>query len=130
MTMRGVAEWMLAADGLVTGADLAVRKSVSQGAYAEKKLIRGNMTGAPRWIHGQNFPHGGGPGQITGKLMRSVTYTPIVKAGYGRYTTTIRAKRIYAARTEHRYPYFTPGHREAAPLQREIFVRNIAAALR
>lgn len=130
MNLRGVAEWELAVTGLVKGADMAAQKTVRQGAYAMKRSVRANISGPPRWEGHVNHPRGGGPGILTGRLLRSTSYGSIKKLGYGRYSTTLSAKRIYASKTEHHYPYFQPGVRRVEGEVDAIARRNYLEAMR
>jgi len=129
--LRGVAEWGAAMTGLVASMDVAVRKSVNEGAYLQKKMVRANMGGSPRWDAQRhiNYPRGGGPGEVTGKLRSGVGYIPIVRRGFGHYSTILKAKRKYAAKVERQYPYFTPAVRESTPAVDAVFLRNYAAVI-
>ena len=122
---------MGAVDGLVVGMDAAVRKSVNEGALLQKKAVRANMGGSPRWDAQRhiNYPRGGGPGEVTGKLRSGVGYLPIIRRGFGHYSTILKAKRKYAAKVERQYPYFQPAVRESTPAVDAIFLRAYAEVL-
>ncbi len=129
MTLKGVAEWGAAMTGLVASMDAAVRKSVREGAVIQQKAAQANIGGAPRWVNGVNYPRGGGPGEISGKLAKGIKYSPVLKTGSARYSTTLRSSVIYANKTESRYPYFQPGVRASTPAVDLVFLKNYAEVI-
>lgn len=128
--IKGIGEFLLAIEGISIAADKAAERTVRQGAFLEKKAIRANISGPPRWGMDNHTPQprGGGPGIKTGRLLRSTRYKKVEKIGPWTYSTTIRSGRIYAAKVDSKYPFFERGVKSSEPLIAVIFERNMRAA--
>lgn len=116
--------------------DLATVRALKATQALAKKSIRSGMRGRPRWDHrgasartgaavNLNLtPHhiskGGGPGKLTGKLVRGVGGVrkpkPLPGGGFqGGVGVGGGVRNLYKKRLEGTYPYVRPGVRKAEP---------------
>ncbi|MFI2184620.1 hypothetical protein [Streptomyces sioyaensis] len=134
--VRGTKEARTAVVAMDRRIDLATIKALRSTQNLAKRSIRSGMRGRPRWDHrGKSArtgdtvrlglsPHhttkGGGPGRLTGKLIKGVGGVrkpkPIPGGGFqGGVGVGGGVRNLYKKRTEGKYPYVRPGIRKAEP---------------
>ncbi|MFF1702610.1 hypothetical protein [Streptomyces sp. NPDC058252] len=136
VVVRGTREVQAALVRMDREIDLATIRALKATQALAKKSIRSGMRGRPRWDHrGKSArtgptvslhlsPHrvtkSGGPGRLTGKLVRGVGGVrrpkPLPGGGFaGGVGVGGGVRNLYKKRQEAKYPYVRPGLRKAEP---------------
>lgn len=136
VAVRGVRRAEAALTAMDRRIDLATLKALKATQQLAKTSIRSGMRGRPRWDHrGRSArtgaavklnlsPHhaakGGGPGRLTGKLVKGVGGVrrpkPLPGGGFqGGVGVGGGVRNLYKKRLEGQYPYVRPGIRKAEP---------------
>lgn len=148
--IEGWREVVAALDEAGRRIDRATVAALKASQNLAKKSIRSGMRGRPRWDHrGASSrtgaavrrdltPHHvskpGGPGRLTGTLVRGVGGVRRPKKTRDGYQGGVGVgggvRNLYKARTEQAFPYVAPGVRKATPKMPQIWERAWDRAMR
>lgn len=149
--VRGVRRAEVALVAMERRIDVATIRSLKATQQLAKTSIRSGMRGRPRWDHrGKSArtgptvsldlsPHrtskGGGPGKLTGTLIRGVGGVrrpkPLPGGGFqGGVGVGGGVRNLYKKRIEGRYPYVRPGIRKAEPKMAAVWTRGWERAIK
>jgi hypothetical protein len=117
--------------------DKATIAAVKRVQTMTKTSVKGQMRGRPRWNHrgksartgpnvtipelARNNPRSGGPGKLTGELIKSIKQSKRPRKTKDGYSGVVwsggvgAATNLYKAKTEKIAPYFKPGVDKATP---------------
>jgi hypothetical protein len=117
--------------------DRATIAAVKRIQTLTKQSVQGQMRGRPRWNHRgksartgervslpelpRNSPRAGGPGKLTGELLRSIKKSKRPRKVADGYSGVVwsggvgAATNLYKAKVEKTAPYFKPGIDKATP---------------
>ncbi|MGW1892148.1 hypothetical protein ACWCP6_18090 [Streptomyces sp. NPDC002004] len=131
--------------------DVATLRALKATQALAKKSIRSGMRGRPRWDHRGASPRtgpavslnlsphhttkGGGPGRLTGKLVRGVGGVrkpkPLPGGGFqGGVGVGGGVRNLYKKKIEGEYPYVRPGIRKAEPKMAAVWQLHWGRAMR
>lgn len=137
--LDGLTAFEAAIERIVAAVESSTAAAVVEAAHAVEAAAKVEASGPARWRKGQNFPREGGPGVVSGTLLRSITVLGPVRLGVGTYRAVVGPTAIYGRAVElghprwHRsggYPYMAPGLEKAlaGPVP-AIFERRWAGAI-
>jgi hypothetical protein len=151
--IKGVGEVGARLGEMQVASNEATRVALKKATSYTRSRIKGGMRGGPRWAHKgpdkatgapafriertpDHVPRGGGPGQLTGSLARSIRTSRRARAqGIGTWTQVVMAggrggyQNRYKATVEGTNPYFKPGVDKATPKVHGIFEAAWGAAV-
>lgn len=151
VVVRGVREARSSLTAMDRRIDLGTLRALKATQQLAKTSIRSGMRGRPRWDHrgrsartGETVslnltPHhvtkGGGPGKLTGKLVRGVGGVrkpkPLPGGGFqGGVGVGGGVRNLYKKRIEAQYPYVRPGIRKAEPKMAAVWTKQWERATR
>jgi hypothetical protein len=150
--IKGVGEVGARLTEMQVASNEGTRVALNKATSYTKRRIKGGMHGRPRWdrkgrdkVTGQfgvnlNLsPHvvrkSGGPGEMTGQLVRSIRKSKRARAeGIGRWSQVVMSggdngyQNRYKRTVEAKYPFFKPGVDKAKPKVRAMFEGAWAAS--
>lgn len=124
VSWHGLGELHHELDSMSKDADRATRAAVVRASARLRALVRGNISGPPRWVKGRHQPRGGGPGNRTGATRKGIhTLAPRRTAGgwEGKVSAMGGARNQYAARLEAAYPFMRPAYEAWAEEAGQVF---------